>query len=232
MRDLAVIIPVYNEDEIIDVVIRDWTKILSNLGIDFTIFAYNDGSKDTSLEVLNQEAKENTHLTVVDKANSGHGPTILRGYKDHLNEYEWIFQVDSDNEMPASNFEELWKNRDKYDFLIGYREGRSSNIFRKMLSWFSQLAVGIFFGTNISDVNSPYRRMRSKFVKQHIKFIDDDTFAPNVIISGIASQNDARIFTTNVPCTFRQTGTVSLNQSKLIGIAWKCFLQTLKFRIR
>ena len=53
-KDLAVVMPVYNEEEIIETVIKDWCKILDKLNMSYQIHPYNDGSKDNSLQKLKE----------------------------------------------------------------------------------------------------------------------------------------------------------------------------------
>ena len=40
MRDLTIIMPVYNEHEVVNGVILEWIKTLDNLGIDYIIISY------------------------------------------------------------------------------------------------------------------------------------------------------------------------------------------------
>lgn len=139
---LKVIIPVYNEEGAIAVVIDDWTQKLASLKIDFKIYIYNDGSKDDTLLILNDLAKENNHLVVVDKPNSGHGPTILKGYKENL-DAEWLFQVDSDNELKATDFDKFWDIREDFDFIIGNRKQRKSPLPRIIITQISRIVVAV-----------------------------------------------------------------------------------------
>ena len=53
MKDLCVVVPVYNESEVIEFVIDEWSNHLKDLKIDFELVAYNDGSNDNTLEKLN-----------------------------------------------------------------------------------------------------------------------------------------------------------------------------------
>ena len=66
MPELTVVMPVYNEEEIISFVIQDWIKELRELKIDFILRVYNDGSKDNTLQFLNQEDKKYPELHIVD----------------------------------------------------------------------------------------------------------------------------------------------------------------------
>ena len=76
--ELAVIIPVYNEQEIITEVINSWEQKLAHLGIHYEIHVYNDGSKDQTLQILREYAKTKERVVVHDKPNSGHGSSSRR----------------------------------------------------------------------------------------------------------------------------------------------------------
>lgn len=227
-KELIVVIPVYNEEAIIQTVIKDWATTLRDLKIDFELRVYNDGSKDTTLAKLQEITPIYPELTVIDKLNSGHGPTILKGYREA--DSTFVFQVDSDNEMKAKYFEALWKERALYDFIIGRREfSFKVPMPRKIVSFMAKKAVHFFYGKGISDVNVPYRLMRkAKFLKI-FEAIPSDTFAPNVIISGMAIRQKLNIKTCYVPTDFRATGTVTIQRMKLLNVAITSFRQTIAF---
>jgi len=230
MDKLAFIMPVYNEQDAIKTVIEQWSDELDKYNIDYTIFAYNDGSKDNTLSILRELEKQYPRLKCIDKINSGHGPTILKGYKEHLETYDWIFQTDSDNEMGTSGFYTLWQKKEEYDFLLCKRDNRIQPLARKIISIVSRLTVKIFYGLNgVYDVNSPYRLMRTSVFKDLIQKIPDDTFAPNVIISGLVARKKIRFFENALFYTPRTTGTVSIQKMKLLRAAIKSFFQTITF---
>ena len=81
MKDLIVVIPAYREEEIIEHVIKDWHLKLTSLKIDFKIIVYDDGSPDRTYPIIQKVAKENLNIVAETKKNSGHGPTILLGYR-------------------------------------------------------------------------------------------------------------------------------------------------------
>ena len=229
MKELTVIIPVYNEEEIISFVIEDWISCLRNLNTHFIIRAYDDGSKDTSLALLKELATKYAELEVIGKKNSGHGPTILQGYRE--TQTDWIFQIDSDNEMASSNFCKLWKHRDDYDYLLGFREKRNQPIARKIVSMISRLTVRIFFGPGVNDVNTPYRLMRRSAFIDAFDVLPATSFAPNVILSGFAVKKNLRIFEHPVPVLFRTTGEVSIKKWKLLKAAALSWYQTIIFAL-
>ena len=228
--DLVLVLPVYNEEDCIVAVMREWTTMLSHLGIRYQMIVLNDGSKDRTAARL-AEFSGDSHVQVIDKANAGHGPTVLQGYRLAVDRAIWAFQCDSDNEMPADHFPELWARREHYDALFGTRTDRVQTLPRKIVSAASRMTVRILFGPGVVDVNTPYRLMRCSVLKQIIEQIPEDTFAPNVIISGAFAKAAVPIWNHPVPHQPRRTG-VSMMQWKLCKSAAKAFWQTLSCRPR
>lgn len=228
---LAVVMPVYNEEQIVGQVIKDWTAQLSSLGIDFYIHTYNDGSRDGTEKVLDAAAASSPRVKVHHKLNSGHGPTILQGYRENT-DAEWIFQVDSDNEILPQHFGALWKNRDRYDFLIGERTDRHSPFARRIISLVALLSVRILCGTGIKDVNAPFRLIRTARFKEYFDRIPVDTFAPNVVLSMIVCRKKIPTFRAAVPMEGRKTGSVSIKSFKLFKAAVRSWMQTVLFRLK
>jgi dolichol-phosphate mannosyltransferase len=226
--DLTVIIPVYNEEEIIQEVVLSWLTLLRSLEIHFVIKAYSDGSKDNTLVKLIELSKTNSELQVFDKPNSGHGPTILGGYRDSSS--TWIFQVDSDNEMEAVHFRRVWEIRDDYDLVLGKRVQRVSPLSRRMITLTARLTNRILYGPGTTDVNSPYRLYRREPFIDAFEKVPPDTFAPNVLLSGYATIKNLRIAEVPVPTKLRETGEVSIQKFKLLKVALKSLQQTIRFR--
>jgi dolichol-phosphate mannosyltransferase len=227
--DLALVMPVYNEQDCIVEVVQSWKTVLSRLDARYQLMVLNDGSRDRTAEKLASFSGDQRVL-VIDKPNSGHGPTILQGYRLAVERADWVFQCDSDNEMPAESFPVLWEKRADYDALFGMRAGRMQPLPRRLISAGSRLTVSLLFGRGVPDVNTPYRLMRSSLLKPIIRQIPEDTFAPNVIISGAVVRAGARIFNCPVPHEGRRTGSVSIVKWKLWKAAIKSFRQTLACR--
>jgi len=227
--DLALVMPVYNEESCIEEVVHSWFETLSSLDISFRMIVLNDGSSDNTGKVL-EKYKNNNWVHVINKPNGGHGPTILMGYKKAVGIAKWVFQCDSDNEMESRYFPELWNCRNDYDALFGTREGRQQNLARKIITLVSRLTVRIFFGKGVQDVNTPYRLIKTEYLEKIIVQIPEHTFAPNVIISGTLSKAGARILNKTVPHNQRKTGSVSIVKWSLWKAALKSFFQTLSCR--
>ncbi len=230
-HELAVVMPVYNEEACIAEVVAKWLALLSSEGIDFRVFVLNDGSTDGTAQRLATLSDE-PRLEVITKPNSGHGPTILQGYRRATAAAAWVFQCDSDDEMSPVHFPHLWRARHDYDALFGTRTGRIQSRGRRFISAVSRLTVRLVFGTGVDDVNTPYRLIRSPLLAEIIEQIPANTFAPNVIISGTLARHSARIHNRPVHHEHRRTGAVSIVKWKLWKSVARAFWQTLTCRPR
>lgn len=222
---LTVVVPVYQEEGAIPGVLAEWTRALAALSIDHRLRVYDDGSRDGTAALLDAAARADPRIEVVHQANRGHGPTILRGYREASS--AWIFQVDGDGEMPADAFAVLWERREAYDLLVGDRRDRESAPLRRLVSASSRALVRIAFGRGPRDVNAPYRLWRAEALRPLLARIPDDAFAPNVLLSGLAARARLRIFETPVPHHGRRTGRGSLGARRLAAGVLRSARQTL-----
>jgi dolichol-phosphate mannosyltransferase len=227
---LSIVMPVFNEAGALESVVDEWVAMLDAESIDYELRIYDDGSRDATADVLRRLAVNNSRIIANSHTNRGHGPTLMRGYAEARG--EWVFQSDSDGEMEAASFPKLWTVRDRYDFLIGEREGRLSPVHRKMLTSGSRAIVALFFGRAVVDVNSPYRLMRGAWVRGVLPLIPDNAAVPNIIITGLAAKTGARIFTTPVRHLARRAGSTSLNVRRIARLAVRAVIDTARVALR
>jgi dolichol-phosphate mannosyltransferase len=229
--DLALVMPVYNEADCIATVVRAWYAALLGIGIRFVMIIVDDGSSDETASVLRTFSGDN-RIEVIRQANLGHGPAVLHGYRLAIPRAPWIFQCDSDDELSPESFPELWAMRDGSDAVFGYRLHRRQSLGRWFISACSRIAVAWLFGRGLRDVNTPYRLLRTTALRPVLEHIPPDTFAPNLIISGLLVLGGARIYHVPVPHQQRRTGRVSIVRWKLWKGAWCSFLETVGCRRR
>jgi dolichol-phosphate mannosyltransferase len=224
--DLTVVMPAYNEEACVASVVDEWIGVLGDLGIDFRMMVLDDGSTDGTGRAL-RRFSEDPRVEVVAKANSGHGATILLGYRRAVSDSAWVFQCDADGEMGAASFGEIWKLRDDYDALLGTRLDRKQSAARGAISAVSRVVVNHAYGRGVEDVNTPYRLMRADVLAPILSRIPDDTFAPNVVIAGALAANGAVIANIPVPHAQRTTGKVSIVRWGLVRAAARSLVQTV-----
>lgn len=104
MAKISVIVPVYNVEKYL-------TECIESIRFqsleDLEIICVNDGSTDNSLDILNNFAKQDKRIIVINKANSGYGHTMNMGLNAATGEYIGI--IESDDFADKNMFEDLYK---------------------------------------------------------------------------------------------------------------------------
>lgn len=217
--------PAYNEEANIENVIRQWyptVKKLHNQGVDAQLIIANDGSKDSTYQRMLELEKEFPLFKGLDKANSGHGATLLFLYRYALeNGADYIFQTDSDGQTDPAEFETFWNDRESYDFQIGHRSARQDGFSRIVVTKVLKFVVRATFGVTVTDANTPFRLMNASAVKEIISLIPEDFFLSNVAISALAVKRGYKCRW--LPITFkpRQGGVNSINLPRIFKIGRK-----------
>ena len=106
---ISVIVPVYNVEAYVEKCIK---SVLSQTYQHFELILLNDGSTDMSYDVL-KKYKNNPHVTIIDKKNTGQSDTRYQGLL--LAKGEYVYFVDSDDTIEPDALEILIDNADKYD---------------------------------------------------------------------------------------------------------------------
>ncbi len=128
LNNLVIVVPCYNEQDNIEQLIHDYTDIVNKTGA--LLLLIDDGSKDGTVKKI-ESLKHLCNIELVKKNNSGHGATIRFGYDYAIKHgYEYIFQIDSDNQIDSNIFWQLYDKRLNYDFILGRRVTREDGFFR------------------------------------------------------------------------------------------------------
>ena len=224
--NLIVVIPVFNEEKIISKVIEQ--ILFGTKDIKKKIILINDGSKDKSLEEINKY-KENEDIIIIDKPNEGHGPTLIRGYKEALKfDPKYIFQMDSDNQIEFSEFIKIYQLKDEYDLIIGKRFQRNDPYIRIVISKILKLVIAVFHQVWIIDSNSPFRLMSNRFLRENINKLQN-SIVPNIILSILAAKI-RKIKFLKVNHNRRETGKPSIVKLKLFYFCIKSFRDIILFK--
>jgi dolichol-phosphate mannosyltransferase len=227
--ELAVVIPVCNEEACIARVLASWRDMLARLGARYCIIVLDDGSRDGTASQL-ERFHDDPSFEILHHANVGHGPTILRGYNLALARAQWVFQTDSDGEISPDYFPEFWRRRDGHDAVLGIRQQRQRNVSRRITSAAARWSVFLLYGRGAQDVNVPYRLMRSSVLKGLIAGMPPDTLVPNIILSGALARAALPVLEIPVRCDGRRTGKASLARFRLWKFAIRSLLQVLSYR--
>lgn len=191
MPGLWIIAPVYNEEKSLGAFVREWMIVLRKIvGGDFIFCLLNDGSRDESLKILTLLEEKYPELRVIDKTNTGHGPTCLKGYNLAIEGgADWVLQIDADGQCDPSHFDDFWKSRSQGPVHYGVRHKREDGWSRRLIS--KMLAVFLFLLTGrwIRDPHVPYRLMRREALAPALKQIPPDFRVANVLLALIHYEN-------------------------------------------
>jgi glycosyltransferase involved in cell wall biosynthesis len=213
--ELMLVLPAYDEQEVIAQTLAEWREVLDRLEIDFEIHLYDDGSRDETAALALAAAAVEPRLVVHRQSNRGHGPTLLRGYREAMAAaVPWIAQADGDAEIPPLEFAELWARRAEFDLLVGRRRGHRPRS-RALISSAARTSVRMLFGGGIHDVNSPFRLWRTAALAPLVETLSPSLFAPNVVLSGLAARR--RLRRLEISVAFRPRNSSLVGRRLLLG---------------
>lgn len=110
MTKVSVLVPIHNVEqylpECLDSLCAQTLKSIE-------IICINDGSTDASGAILDEYAKNNSNIVVINKKNSGYGDSMNRGLEAATGEYIGI--VESDDFIDQNGFEKLYELAKKTD---------------------------------------------------------------------------------------------------------------------
>lgn len=232
---LSIVMPAYNEEEVIEVVVEQWTSMLTReFPTDTTrLIVVNDGSRDKTGAILDAIKSRYPKLMVVHQPNGGHGNAVVNGYRQAVAlDSEYVFQTDSDDQFVTEDFRKLWAKRNESPFLLGYREERYDAPTRLVITRILRLSIALIYGTYIKDSNIPFRLIRGSFLKKMLAQLPEPTpFAPNIFLAVMAKKAGFNTF--DIPITHKErlTGTVSILKWKLLKVCFQSFGELTQFRL-
>jgi len=121
----SLIIPVYNEEGIIDEIVTRATAALESMTSNYEILFVNDGSTDSTLAKLLEQRKTHHRIKIVDLSkNFGHQAAYTAGLELALGNY--VAMMDGDLQDPPELLPEMYSRlkTGDYDIVSGKRTGR------------------------------------------------------------------------------------------------------------
>ena len=126
--------PAYNEEDNLEKVLNDWYAIIEKMNDDSRLVIADSGSTDATHSILESFKKEHPKLEVISDSGKFHGEKVVHLYKYAIRHgVDFVFQTDSDGQTLASDFAKLWKQRDKFDAILGNRKNRGDGKFRSFV---------------------------------------------------------------------------------------------------
>ena len=153
MKKISVVIPMYYEEEVVDICYKRVASNLKKLSdrYSYEVVFINDGSKDNTLNILKKIASNDDNVKIISfSRNFGHQAAVTAGIRNVTGDA--VIIMDADLQDPPELFEgmiEKWENG--YDVVYGKRKTRSGE------SLFKLLTAKAFYNTlnKLSEIEIP-----------------------------------------------------------------------------
>ncbi len=148
---ISIIVPLYNEEEIVKNTVIQLNKVASDWSEDFEIIFVNDGSSDQTYQILKGIAKNNKKIKIINfSRNFGHQMAFTAGID--FAKGDAVIVIDGDLQDPPeimTKFIKKWKE--------GYQVVYGKRLQRKGENLFKLISANLFyrFMAILSDISIP-----------------------------------------------------------------------------
>jgi glycosyltransferase involved in cell wall biosynthesis len=218
---LSVVLPVFNEEENLEPLYEEICAALES--IDFEILFIDDGSSDTSVQVLRQiQARDDRVRIVVFRRNFGQTAAMAAGF-DHARGH-FIATLDADRQNDPRDIPAMLARLDDgYDMVCGWRHKRQDGFLLRLLpSKIANRIISYTTDVKLNDYGCTLKVMHADVAKQIKLYGEMHRFIP-----AIASWVGVRIAEMKVNHRPRTAGTSKYGISRTFRVILD--LMTVKF---
>lgn len=177
---LSVVIPIYNEEATLPILFERLVKTLDETGKTYEIIFTNDGSKDRSIDLLNEYYTQRPdQVKVIDfHGNFGQHMAIMAGFE--LSKGRVVINLDADLQNPPEEIPKLLEKFEQgHDYVGTSRAKRTGdNPYRhyvsKMVNWLRDRITNI----RITDQGCMLRAYSRRIVDMIVESKERSTFIP------------------------------------------------------
>lgn len=157
---LSVFFPAYNDSGTIASLVIRALQTASKLTPNHEVIVVNDGSTDSTAQILDALARVYPALRIVThQGNRGYGGALRSGFAASAKDI--IFYTDGDAQYDPGEMELLWHQMGPgVDLVNGYKISRSDPWHRIFIGRLYHYFVKILFGLVVRDVDCDFRMMR------------------------------------------------------------------------
>lgn len=160
---ISVIIPAYNEQSVIHLLVTDTLAVMSNYTKLFEVLVIDDGSSDKTFEEVLKIKNKNLQI-IRNPENIGKTKTILKGFA--IAKGSIVSFIDADYQYDPRDLPRLIETvRLGADLCVGYRRRRQDPLYRKFMSWGFNTFDRLLLGIKSRDVNCGLKAFRAQSFK-------------------------------------------------------------------
>lgn len=182
---LSVVIPVHNEQEVLEELYSRLVRALDQIGKGYEIILTNDGSTDDSMTILHKLHARRPHQIRVVEFNGNYGQhmAIMAGFE--LVRGEVVITMDADLQNPPEEIHKLVTAIEQgHDVVNTYRENRQDAWWRlKFSCWHNQIRSWMMPKLKMRDEGCMLRAYRRHIVDLMSSTQEMTTFIPALALT-------------------------------------------------
>jgi len=175
---IAVVVPVYNEEQNLQALLDRLFPVMQGLGKSFEIIFIDDGSRDNSLHILRGFTKYEQIKVVELTRNYGQHAAIMAGFS--ICRGDIVITMDADLQNPPEEIPRLIQvmENGNYDIVGTIRKGRRDSFLRILPSKLINIVARKITGVTMRDWGCMLRAYRRPVVERMIQCHEHSTFIP------------------------------------------------------
>ena len=186
---LFIVIPCYNEEEVLPITSKMFLEELEDLihkgkiSDNSRILFVNDGSKDKTWEIIENLAAENPHFIGMSQSrNRGHQNAVLAGLMESKDMCDITISIDCDGQDDIKAMEAMVDAyHDGSEVVYGVRSKRDTDTFFKRFTAESFYKLLNKMGVEVVYNHADYRLISSRVLKEFANFKEVNLFLRGMI---------------------------------------------------
>lgn len=177
-QTVSIVIPVYNEAANLPILWRRLEPVLASGAYAYEIIFIDDGSSDSSLELLRDLAARDARVHIVELArNFGQHSALLAGFRNCHGDI--VVTLDADLQNPPEEIPRLLAAiEDGNDVVGGWREDRHDSSYRRMASRLHNHLTSAIVGVPMHDYGCMLRAYRRHIIDTVVACDEKAAFVP------------------------------------------------------
>lgn len=180
---ISIVIPCYNEEKNINRTLDGLTELFAKENRDYEIIAVNDGSKDSTWDVIKKYSQKDKHIKGVNMmTNFGQSSAYMAGFDSAKGDY--VITVSADMETSLENIRTVLNYLDQgYDFVNTNRVGRwgGQNSTKNTKSGFANKLIARVSGVNMKDRGSGMKGFKRVLIENLKLYGEMHRFIPDYL---------------------------------------------------
>ncbi|MCD2247034.1 glycosyltransferase family 2 protein [Listeria marthii] len=186
---LTVVVPCYNEEEVLSESVAQLTNIIQKLVMSESIsnksqiMFVDDGSKDKTWELIQQYSESNEHVSGLKLSrNYGHQGALLAGLTEAHAYSDCVVSIDADLQDDVNAIIEfIEKYHEGYDVVYGVRDKRDTDTYFKRNSALAFYRIMSKLGVNMVPNHADYRLLSKRALTEFLRYKEENMFIRGIV---------------------------------------------------